>query len=192
MSEMVVCIDSKNKATGFIEETYEKIPLISHLCIRIMKIRLLFTGKTEEDFLKTGIREYEMRVKRYITFEISEIPCLKNNVSLSHAEQKLRESELIQKQIFPGDIVVLLDEHGKEMRSTEFASFLNKQFLSGNKTLVFIAGGPFGFDPSLKKKASIILSLSQMTFSHQMVRLFFTEQLYRALSILRGESYHHE
>ena len=173
-------------------QTYEKIPLISHLCIRIMKIRLLLTGKTEEDFLKTGIREYEMRVKRYISFEIIEIPSLKNQVSFSHAEQKLRESELIQKQILPGDVVVLLDEHGKEMRSTEFASFLNKQFLSGNKTLVFLVGGPFGFDPSIKKRASIILSLSQMTFSHQMVRLFFTEQLYRALSILRGESYHHE
>ena len=92
----------------------------------------------------------------------------------------------------PGDIVVLLDEHGREMRSTEFATFLNRQFISGGKTLVFIVGGPFGFDPSVKKQASFILSLSRMTFSHQMVRLFFTEQLYRALSILRGESYHHE
>ena len=157
-----------------------------------MKIRLLLTGKTEEDFLKTGIREYEMRVKRYLSFEITEIPSLKNQASLSHAEQMMRESELIQKQIVPGDVVVLLDEHGKEMRSTEFAAFLNRQFLSGGKNLVFVVGGPFGFDPALKARAGYLLSLSKMTFSHQMVRLFFTEQLYRALSILRGESYHHE
>ena len=157
-----------------------------------MKIRLLLTGKTDEDYLKTGIHEYEMRVKRYLSFDIIEIPALRNLANLSQGEQMLRESEVIQKQIAAGDIVVLLDEHGKEMRSTEFASFLNKQFLSGCKTLIFIVGGPFGFDPSLKKKASIILSLSKMTFSHQMVRLFFTEQLYRAMTILRGESYHHE
>ena len=157
-----------------------------------MKIRLLFSGKTEESFLKTGIREYELRVKRYVPFEIVEIPALKNAATLSHAEQNLREAELINKQILPGEVMVLLDEHGKEMRSSEFAGFLNKQFLSGSKNLVFVVGGPFGFDPSFIKKASVILSLSRMTFSHQMVRLFFTEQLYRALTILRGESYHHE
>jgi 23S rRNA (pseudouridine1915-N3)-methyltransferase len=157
-----------------------------------MKIRLILTGKTEENFLKTGIREYESRVKHYVPFEIVEIPGIKNQASLSQSEQKLRESELIQKQIVPGDIVVLLDEHGKEMRSTEFAAFLNKQFLSGGKSLIFVVGGPFGFDPALKKQATGMLSLSKMTFSHQMVRLFFIEQLYRALSILRGEAYHHE
>jgi 23S rRNA (pseudouridine1915-N3)-methyltransferase len=157
-----------------------------------MKIRLLLTGKTEEDFLKTGIREYEMRVKRYVPFEIMEIPALKNLSGLSQAEQKLRESEALRKQIQPGDVVILLDENGKEMRSTGFASFLNKQFLSGGKTLVFVVGGPYGFDPSMKELAAGLISLSRMTFSHQMVRLFFTEQLYRALSILRGESYHHE
>ncbi|MEI7663286.1 MAG: 23S rRNA (pseudouridine(1915)-N(3))-methyltransferase RlmH [Bacteroidota bacterium] len=157
-----------------------------------MKIRLLLTGKTEEEYLKTGIREYETRVKRYVPFEITEIPSLKNQASLSHAEQMQRESELLQKHIVQGDVVVLLDENGKEMRSTEFASFLNRQFVSGGKNLVFIVGGPFGFDPVMKKQANAMLSLSRMTFSHQMVRLFFTEQLYRALSILRGESYHHE
>ena len=118
-----------------------------------MKIRLLLTGKTDEDYLKTGIHEYEMRVKRYLSFDIIEIPALRNLANLSQGEQMLRESEVIQKQIAAGDIVVLLDEHGKEMRSTEFASFLNKQFLSGCKTLIFIVGGPFGFDPSLKKKS---------------------------------------
>ncbi len=157
-----------------------------------MKVRLLLVGKTEEEFLKKGIHEYEMRIKRYIPFEIVEIPGLKNAASLSQAEQNSRESVIISKQFLPGDVIILLDEHGKEMRSTEFASFLNKQFLTGGKNLVFIVGGPYGFDPSLKKQASFILSLSKMTFSHQMVRLFFTEQLYRGLTIMRGESYHHE
>jgi 23S rRNA (pseudouridine1915-N3)-methyltransferase len=157
-----------------------------------MKIKLLLTGKTEEEFLRAGIREYEARVKRYVPFEISEIPALKNQASLSQAEQKTRESLLIAKHVQPGDVIVLLDEHGRELRSTEFAAYLNRQFLSGSKTLVFVVGGPFGFDPLLKKKASDILSLSKMTFSHQMVRLFFTEQLYRALTIIKGEGYHHE
>jgi 23S rRNA (pseudouridine1915-N3)-methyltransferase len=162
-----------------------------HLCVRIMKIRLILSGKTEEEFLKSGIREYEIRVKRYIPFEIVEIPALKNAANLSHAEQKSRESVLINKRFLPGDVIILLDENGKEMSSTEFASFLHRQFLSGSKNLVFVVGGAFGFDPSLKNKASAILSLSRMTFSHQMVRLFFIEQLYRGLTILRGESYHH-
>jgi 23S rRNA (pseudouridine1915-N3)-methyltransferase len=157
-----------------------------------VKIRLLLIGKTEEDFLKSGIHEYETRIKRYVPFELIEIPALKNAATLSQGEQNLRESEMISKHFQPGDIVVLLDERGKEMRSVEFAFFLNKQFISGGKSLVFVVGGPFGFDSALKKQASFILSLSKMTFSHQMVRLFFTEQLYRALTILRGESYHHE
>ncbi|MEI6174316.1 MAG: 23S rRNA (pseudouridine(1915)-N(3))-methyltransferase RlmH [Bacteroidota bacterium] len=157
-----------------------------------MKIRLLLIGKTEEDYLKAGIREYETRIKRYVPFEITEIPSIKNAASLSQVEQTQRESDMMRKYIQPGDVVVLLDERGKEMRSVEFSSFLNRQFISGGKTLLFIVGGPFGFDPEFKKQASVILSLSKMTFSHQMVRLFFTEQLYRALSILRGELYHHE
>ena len=157
-----------------------------------MKIKLLLIGKTEEEYLRTGIREYETRIKRYIPFEIVEIPALKNAANFPLAEQNARESVMLGKQFSPGDVLVLLDEHGKEMSSTEFASFLNKQFLSGNKNMVFAVGGPFGFDPSFKKQASHILSLSRMTFSHQMVRLFFTEQLYRALTIMRGESYHHD
>ncbi len=157
-----------------------------------MKVKLLTVGKTEEEYLKTGMREYEMRIKRYIPFEIIEIPALKNAANLPLQEQIARESVMLQRQFLTGDIVVLLDEFGKEMRSPEFASFLNKQFLTGNKNLVFVVGGPFGFDLSLKKQASFILSLSKMTFSHQMVRLFFVEQLYRGLTIMRGESYHHE
>ncbi len=157
-----------------------------------MKVRLLLIGKTEEEFLKSGIREYESRVNRYLPFDIVELPTPKNSAALSQDELKKRESELIIRQIQQGDCVILLDERGKEMRSVEFSVFLNKQFISGFKRILFVVGGPFGFDLSLKKQASHILSLSKMTFSHQMVRLFFTEQLYRALTILRGESYHHE
>ncbi|MEI7723844.1 MAG: 23S rRNA (pseudouridine(1915)-N(3))-methyltransferase RlmH [Bacteroidota bacterium] len=157
-----------------------------------MKIKLLLVGKTEEEYLRTGIREYETRIKRYVPFEIIEIPALKNAANLPLAEQNARECVMLGKQISPGDVLILLDEHGREMSSTEFAAFLNKQFISGNKNMIFTVGGPFGFDASFKKQASFILSLSRMTFSHQMVRLFFTEQLYRGLTIMRGESYHHE
>jgi 23S rRNA (pseudouridine1915-N3)-methyltransferase len=157
-----------------------------------VKIKLLLTGRTEEEYLRSGLHEYEIRIKRYVSFEIVEIPALKNQATLSRDEQKARESALISKQFQPGDIIVLLDERGREMRSTEFASYLNRHFLAGGKRLVFATGGAFGFDPSLKKQATDILSLSKMTFSHQMVRLFFTEQLYRALTILRVEAYHHE
>jgi len=157
-----------------------------------MKLRLLVTGKTEDEYLKNGIREYEARIQRYISFEIVEVPALRNTSNLTVTEQKAREAALIMKQIKSGDTLVLLDEHGKEMSSAGFANFLTKHFLSSGKVLVFLVGGPFGFDESLRKRADHILSLSKMTFSHQMVRLFFTEQLYRALTILRGESYHHK
>jgi 23S rRNA (pseudouridine1915-N3)-methyltransferase len=157
-----------------------------------MKIRLLVTGKTEDSFIKTGIREYVSRINHYIPFEIVEIQSLKNTSNLTIAEQKAQEAVLIKKQIHPGNILVLLDEHGKELTSIGFATFLNRLFLTGGKTIVFLVGGPYGFDESLRKSADHILSLSRMTFSHQMVRLFFTEQFYRAMTILRGESYHHE
>jgi len=157
-----------------------------------MKIRMLLTGKTDEGYLKAGIREFETRIKRYVSFEIVEIPAVKNAANLTPSEQNAREGEMLRKRFLPGEVIVLLDEHGKEMSSKEFAEFLSRQFLSGNKNLVFVVGGPFGSDQSLKKKASATIALSRMTFSHQMVRLFFVEQLYRALTILRGESYHHE
>lgn len=157
-----------------------------------MKIQLIVVGKTEEAWLRLAVREYKTRIGHYLPFEIVEIPALKNISALSQTEQKQRESETVSRLLHPGDILVLLDEKGTEMRSVEFARFLNKQFSTGGKTLVFVVGGPFGFDGGIKKKAQYVLSLSKMTFSHQMVRLFFTEQLYRALTILRGESYHHE
>ena len=157
-----------------------------------MKTRFIVTGKTEEAYLREGIQEYRQRIHRYIPFEIVEIPALRNASTMPVATQMQKEAEAVRRHLVPGECLVLLDERGKEMTSTEFASFLNRQFTSGSKGLTFLIGGPFGFDPALKKEATHLLSLSRMTFSHQMVRLFFTEQLYRALTILNGASYHHE
>jgi 23S rRNA (pseudouridine1915-N3)-methyltransferase len=157
-----------------------------------MKVKLLAIGKTDEPYLKKGMKEYETRIQRYLSLEIVEIPGLKNASHLGKKEWKAREAAKILPFLTPLDVIILLDEKGKEMSSVEFSSFLNQKFSSGSKNLVFVIGGPFGFDESLKKKAHFQLSLSQMTFSHQMVRLFFLEQLYRALTILRNESYHHE
>ena len=157
-----------------------------------MKGKLILYGKTEESYLKQGILLYESRIRHYVPFEIIEIPALKNPLTLSAQELSARESQAIGKRFQPGDIIVLLDEKGKEMSSVEFSAFLNRNFITGGKNLVFAVGGPFGFDDITKKQASHILSLSRMTFSHQMVRLFFAEQLYRGMTIIRGESYHHE
>ncbi len=157
-----------------------------------LKIKLLLIGKTDEAWLREGISDYIGRIKHYVPFSVTEVPSGKDSRSVAQQVLKLREAELLLKHISGSDYVVLLDEHGPEMRSVEFAGFLNRHFNTGNRTLVFVAGGPFGFDESLRKRAQMVLSLSKMTFSHQMVRLFFTEQLYRALTILRGESYHHE
>jgi 23S rRNA (pseudouridine1915-N3)-methyltransferase len=157
-----------------------------------MKLILLVSGKTEERYLRDGFWEYEERIKRYAGFEIRDVGSLKNTASMPVPEQKRREAEMFLRHIGTGDIVVLLDERGKEMRSVEFAAFLNRNFISGNKNLLFLIGGPYGFDELLKKKSEISISLSKMTFSHQMVRLIFAEQLYGALTILKNESYHHE
>lgn len=157
-----------------------------------MKITLLVIGKTEEPWLREGIAEYASRLKRYAVFTMLEIPAARDAKSLPVADQKKREAALLQKHIGENDLLVLLDEHGKETGSVQFAGFLNRQFSTGRKNLVFVVGGPYGFDESLKKRASHLISLSKMTFSHQMVRLIFLEQLYRAMTILRNESYHHE
>lgn len=157
-----------------------------------MKVRLLVVGKTEDSWLKSAIEDYASRVKRYLPFEIKEIASLKNSANLNKAEWRSREAEKILSLLTPSDHVVLLDEKGTEMTSVRFSAFLGQKFQSGAKTLVFIVGGPFGFDESVKQRADFLLSLSKMTFSHQMVRLFFAEQLYRALTIMKNESYHHE
>lgn len=157
-----------------------------------MKIRFIVIGKTDEEYLRTGIGHYLSRLKHYIPIEYLELPALKNASSLSKAEQKAREKDLLLKNIQPGEQIVLLDEHGKQMKSAEFAGFLNRKMISGIKSLVFVVGGPFGFDPSMMHPGTELISLSKMTFSHQMVRLIFAEQLYRAFTILRNEAYHHE
>ncbi len=157
-----------------------------------MKVKLVAIGKTEEPYLITGMKEYETRITRYLPLDIVEIPGLKNTSHLSKPEWKAKEAAKILPVFTNSDIIILLDENGKEMTSVEFSSFLNLKFSSGSKNLVFVIGGPYGFDESVKKKAHFHLALSQMTFSHQMVRLFFLEQLYRALTILRNEAYHHE
>jgi len=157
-----------------------------------MKITLLAVGKTEDSYLIEGIEKYLSRLKHYIGFNFIIIPDIKNTKNLSQAQQKSKEAELILKQINNPDMVILMDERGKKYSSVQFADFLNKQMIGSVQQLVFVIGGPYGFDESVYKRANGRISLSDMTFSHQMVRLFFAEQLYRAFSILKGEPYHHE
>jgi 23S rRNA (pseudouridine1915-N3)-methyltransferase len=156
-----------------------------------LKITLLAVGKTEDKYLIEGIEKYLNRLKHYINFTIVIIPDIKNTKNLSEAQQKTKEAELISKQINPTDVVVLLDEKGKKYSSVSFAAYLNKQMIGSVQQLVFIIGGPYGFDESIYKRSNSSISLSDMTFSHQMVRLFFVEQLYRAFTILKNEPYHH-
>jgi 23S rRNA (pseudouridine1915-N3)-methyltransferase len=157
-----------------------------------MKITLLAVGKTEDKYLIEGIEKYLNRLKHYISFNFLVIPDIKNTKNLTQAQQKSKEAELILKQINNPDTVILMDERGKKYTSVLFADFLNKQMIGSVQQLVFVIGGPYGFDESIYKRANGTISLSDMTFSHQMVRLFFAEQMYRAFSILKGEPYHHE
>jgi len=157
-----------------------------------MKITFLTVGKTEEAWLKEGIDKYIKRLKHYARLTIIEIDELKNTKSLTAEQQKVKEAELILKKISPTDHVILLDEKGNELSSTQFAAYINKKSLGSISSLIFIVGGPYGFDQSVYERANDKLSLSNMTFSHQMVRLFFVEQLYRAFTIIKGEPYHHE
>jgi len=156
-----------------------------------MKIKLLLVGKTDSDYLGRGIDEYVKRLKHYLPFEMLVIPDLKNTKNLSENQQKQKEGELILNQVNPGDFVVLLDEKGREFTSVDFSKFIEKQMISGLKKLVFVVGGPYGFSNEIYKQSNSKISLSKMTFSHQMVRLIFTEQLYRAMTIIKGEPYHH-
>lgn len=157
-----------------------------------MKTVLLVVGRTVESHFITAIQDYIQRTKRYIQFDMEVIPELKNTKSLSMEVQKDKEGELIVKALQPGDVIVLLDEGGKEMRSIEFADYMKRKMNTVNKRLVFIIGGPYGFSPKIYNMAHEKISLSRMTFSHQMVRLIFIEQLYRAMSILHNSPYHHE
>ena len=157
-----------------------------------MKFILLMVGKTIEKHYITGIQDYVERIKHYIPFDVEVISELKNTKHLSEEQQKEKETDFILKALQPGDVPILLDEHGKEFRSIEFASWISQKMQSVNKRLVFIIGGPYGFSPRIYDIAQGKISLSKMTFSHQLIRLIFVEQLYRAMTILKGEPYHHE
>lgn len=156
-----------------------------------MRIKLILNGKTEEAYLLDGIAIYVKRLKHYCSFEQLLIPSVKAG-TMSVEQLKEKEAELILKHIDNNDIMVLLDENGKQLSSIEFAEFIQKQQLSSVKNLVFVVGGPFGFAESVYKRSNVKLSLSKMTFSHQMIRLLFIEQLYRAFTIIKGEKYHHD
>lgn len=157
-----------------------------------MKIKLLAIGKTDDKNLIKLIETYQNRLKHYIKFEFAIIPDIKNAKNLTKNQQKEKEGELILKQLQPTDKLILLDEKGKEFRSIEFSKFLQKKMNSGCKQLVFVIGGPYGFSEEVYKKSNEKIALSKMTFSHQMIRLFMVEQLYRGFTILKNEPYHHE
>lgn len=157
-----------------------------------MKITLLVVGKTVGKNLIEMIDEYVKRLRFYTDFEMVVIPDLKNNKNMPFDVQKEKEGEMILRSLNDSDEVILMDEHGKEYSSVEFASQVEKKMASGLKRLVFVIGGPYGFAPAVYARANGKISLSRMTFSHQMVRLIFTEQLYRAFTILKNEPYHHE
>ena len=157
-----------------------------------MKLLLLVIGKTTDRHVQALIDDYSSRVGHYVPFSLETVPELRNTRALSSEQQKTQEAELIRKQLQPGDHLVLLDEHGSERRSVDFASWLGKRMAAGARRIVFVVGGPYGFDASIHQLANEEISLSQMTFSHQLIRVLFVEQLYRACTILRGEPYHHE
>lgn len=157
-----------------------------------MNMVLLTVGRTDVKWVKEGLDLYASRLVHYVPFTVSEIPELKKVSALTHQQIKEKEGELILKQLSPSDTLILLDEHGREFRSLEFADYIQKQLSSGARNLVFAIGGAYGFSEAVYSRAQGKISLSKMTFSHQMVRTVFAEQLYRAFTILRGEPYHHE
>ena len=157
-----------------------------------MKVLVIHCGKTEDSYLISGIEKYEKRLKHYLSIETLYLPALKNTQALSKEEQKEKEGALILSKIQNTDFIVLLDEKGKQFTSVDFSKYLTQHMNSGTRRIVFITGGPYGFSEEVYAKANFKISLSAMTFSHQMVRLFFIEQLYRAMTIYKGEPYHHE
>ena len=157
-----------------------------------MKIVLLQTGKTTDRNMSEVVDLYSKRIKKYISFEVITLPELKNTKNMPVQEQQVKEATKIIQSVSDDDYVVLLDERGKEYRTIEFSSFLEKAFLLPKKRIIFIIGGSWGFSEAVYAKADQKISLSKMTFSHQMVRLLFLEQLYRVFTIIKGEPYHHE
>ena len=156
-----------------------------------MKIQLLLMGKTRFPFIKDGVEEYKKRLKRYADFNIRVLPDLKNAGSLPQPKYMQEEGKTIIKTLSPDKYVVLLDERGKEMDSIEFAEYIDLQHQASRKSIVFVVGGAYGFSPEVYERGNMLLSLSKMTYSHQIIPLFFIEQLYRAFTIIRGAPYHH-
>ncbi len=157
-----------------------------------MKIVLLAVGKTATGYLAEGIDGFLKRVNHYLPMEMSVIPDIKSTKGLTESAQKEREGQAMLSALQPGDVVVLLDEKGKEFTSREFAARIDRRMVQGIKRLVFVIGGPYGFSREMYDRADEKISLSRMTFTHEMARLFFVEQVYRAMTILRGEPYHHD
>ena len=157
-----------------------------------MNFKLITIGKTDNKALQSLIDDYKKRLSFYIKFDLEIIPDIKNVKNLSESQQKEKEGELILSKLTATDQLILLDENGTTFSSVGFSDYLQKKMNSGIKTLVFVIGGPYGFSPEVYQKAQGKISLSQMTFSHQMVRLFFIEQLYRGFTIIRNEPYHHQ
>lgn len=157
-----------------------------------MKIELAVIGKTSIGYLKQGIDEYIKRLKHYVPFEIKYIDDIKNTKNISEDQQKRTEGAKILSLLNKSDFVVLLDEHGKEYTSMQYSSYIQKRMLSGVKKVVFVIGGPYGFSQEVYDRANDKISFSKMTFNHEMIRLIFTEQLYRAYTIINHEPYHHE
>ena len=168
------------------------LQVISLLLSLFMKIKLLVIGKTAADYLDSGISIYTKRLVHYVDFSIQVVPDIKTGKTTDPARLKEQEAQAFMKLLTNRDFVVLLDENGRKFSSVDFAGQLNKWMMQGDKNLVFVIGGAFGFGEELIKKSSFSMSLSSMTFSHQMVRLIFVEQLYRAFTILKGEPYHHK
>lgn len=156
-----------------------------------MKILFLVIGKTDESYLETGIGKYIKRLEHYIPFEMKVIPDIKNRKTLTEDQQKKAEGDLILSQLASGDDLILLDENGKTFSSVAFSQWIEKKMNVGSKKIIFVVGGPYGFSKDVYAKAKAKISLSEMTFSHQMIRLIFVEQLYRAFTIIKGEPYHH-
>ncbi|MNK33149.1 Ribosomal RNA large subunit methyltransferase H [compost metagenome] len=157
-----------------------------------MQVTLLCIGKTGKKFLEEGEQEYLKRLRHYISFQMHIIPDIKQSKNLSENQIKQKEGELILEKVGTSETLILLDERGKEYSSMEFSTHLQDQFNRGGKHIYFVVGGPYGFSDSVYQRANGMISLSQMTFSHQMIRLFFIEQLYRAMTILKNEPYHHQ
>ena len=157
-----------------------------------MKVLLVAIGKTSENYLIDGMAEYEKRIKRYIDFDLEIIPNIKKSSNLNKEVLKKKEGELLLSKFDKGDFIVLLDESGREFSSVKFSEYLQGKMLTGIKRLVFVIGGAYGFSDEIYNRAESKMSLSKMTFSHQMIRLIFMEQFYRAFTILNGEPYHHE